>query len=153
MGDSTLLTRLGTLSVALLVLAAACSDDDDVLGIAEVVGDYTLIEANGETPPATLVQFEEDGVTMFVILESGSLSLSEPGNFTAMMDFRLDAEEFGTVQEWTDVWTGSFEMDGNTLVFDFDEAGEVEVSFSAGRLTGTVTDPETGLTMTLVFQQ
>jgi hypothetical protein len=140
--------RLRSLTAILTaaVVLTACSDSPTG-GSGQIEGTYSIHTINGSSLPYTLFQFGND---KFEVL-SGSMTLQANGTFTQTFSTR-ETEEGVTTTE-TSTSSGTWSRTGNTVVLA-SQGEQVTMTWDGNRqLTWVETDPDFGLTFTVVFRK
>jgi len=142
--------RIGTFALGLALaatLATACGDSSTGTTAASIEGTWTLSTVNGMSVPATLFEFEIDGVTYSEVLAAGQIQFAG-GTYSGSLTLESRADGV-VVDSETDSFSGDYTVSGNTVTMHDDGEEDIVGTFTASTLTVSFEDD--GISFTLVF--
>ena len=99
---------------ALVLVTAACGDDDDPSAPTNVAGTYTLTTVNGHALPTTVYEGDDPGFQYKFEVLAGELQLDADGTFQDFTEIRETIDN-GTPETSDQILTGTWTRTGNTL--------------------------------------
>jgi hypothetical protein len=118
--------------VAALAVLTITACNDDPLSPDDVMGTYELTTVNGASLPFVIF---DDGTDRFEIL-SGRITLRENQTFTDSSTLRLTSGT--TVETEPDVAVGTYDIEGDAIVFTPDDSPQYILTISGSRLMQSV---------------
>lgn len=149
--------RWATAGMAMLVLAAGCSDDATGPGDDSVAGTYVLVRINGLALPLE-VFVEEDGDEACIgTATQGAITLREDNTFQASIQVSVSCLNQVTAEERTFnedlASSGTYGRTSTTIDFTESDGDMFSGTLSGATLTITVPNDEGGIPLILEFQR